>query len=289
MSFIFLSYAREDLKRAEEIAGLMSERGVPVWMDRFRLLPGQRWDAHIRVAIKTCAGAVFLASRHSLSKETYIQEEIDALAQRAEAMGDDTIFLMIVRLEDVPISDPKLQAFHWVDYFEGSPPDEFLKVIQSTWNAEEEAERRGDAAAEKPGQESEYVPARGTTGRVFMPNEVDLFANKKTKETYIFHGKVIDYNISHLVYVPEDHSVIVVMNDGTRLDLGVKLQWLVRPYFLKAREVFIVRTEDKKSVDGTVVPLRLGVAGTDGAVSLPNESRLGRFFKVLDIFRKSRK
>jgi len=293
MGFIFLSYAREDKKRAEEIARQIGKYSVDVWLDRFRLLPGQRWEPYIRQAVDGCAGAVFLASRHSLSKETYIQEELDALIGRAAALGEDTPFLLVVRIEDVPITDPRLQPFHWIDYFDGetSPPPEFVNLIKATWQAEEQAERREDAdklekSGGEPGEEPEYVPAKGTTGRVFMPKEVDLYVDKQTKETYIFHGKEIDYDISHLVYLPEDHSLVVVMNDKTRLDLGVKLQWLLRPHFTKAPHVLIVRTQDGKTVDGRMVPLRVGVAGTSGALSSPVGSRLARFFSALRLLRK---
>jgi hypothetical protein len=58
-----------------------------------------------------------------------------------------------------------------------------------------------------------YVLAPGTTGRMFLPDEVGLRVDKQTLEAGIYHGKVIDYAISHLVYIPEDHSIVVVMND----------------------------------------------------------------------------
>jgi hypothetical protein len=198
-----------------------------------------------------------------------------------------------VRLEEVPITDPRLQPFHWIDYFEGetSPPPEFVNLIKATWQAEEQAERRGEAdklekSAGEQGEETEYVPAKGTTGRLFMPKEVDLYVDKQTKETYIFHGKEIDYDISHLVYVPEDHSLIVVMNDKSRLDLGVKLGWLLRPHFIKAPHIIIARTEDGKTVDGTMIPLRLGLAGMSGALSSPAGSRVSRLFSALRLLWK---
>ncbi len=91
---------------------------------------------------------------------------------------------------------------------------------------------------------------------VFKPDELDIYANKLTLETFFFHGKKIDYSIiDHLEYDPDDYSVTFVRKDGKRLDLGVKIQWLVRPYLSKAREVSIVRTKDGVSIDGTVVPL----------------------------------
>ena len=48
---------------------------------------------------------------------------------------------------------------------------------------------------------------------------------------------------------------ICSLTDNTRLDLGVKIQWLVRPYFTKVQEVSIVQTKDREPIDGTVVPL----------------------------------
>lgn len=96
----------------------------------------------------------------------------------------------------------------------------------------------------------------GPRRALFKPEEMDIYANKVTLEAYIFHGKEIDYErIERLEYHKQDHSVTVVQKDGTRLDLGVKIQWLVRPYFTKAKEVSIVRTKDGKSIDGRIFPL----------------------------------
>ena len=91
---------------------------------------------------------------------------------------------------------------------------------------------------------------------LFLPDEMDIYCNKVTKETFIFHGKTIDYNtLDRMEYDPKDHTVDVFMKDGTVLDLGVKIQWLVRPYFTKAKEVQVVRTKDGEAVDGTFIPI----------------------------------
>lgn len=95
-----------------------------------------------------------------------------------------------------------------------------------------------------------------TTGALFLPDELDIYVNKVTLEAYIFHSKEIDYSsIVRLEYNPKDHGVDVVKADGTRMDLGVRIQWLVRPYFTKAEEINIVQTKDGHSVNGKVVPL----------------------------------
>ena len=91
---------------------------------------------------------------------------------------------------------------------------------------------------------------------MFKSDEMDIYCNKATLETYIFHGKEVEYEpIAYLEYDPAEKRVDVVMKDNTRMDLGVQIQWLVRPYFSKAKEVSIVRTKNREPIDGTVVPL----------------------------------
>jgi len=91
---------------------------------------------------------------------------------------------------------------------------------------------------------------------LFTADEMDIYCNKATMETYVFHGKDVDYDpIAYLEYDPKEKRVDVVMKDNTRMDLGVQIQWLVRPYFVKAKEVSIVQTKDREPIDGTIVPL----------------------------------
>ena len=95
-----------------------------------------------------------------------------------------------------------------------------------------------------------------TTDALFTPEELDIYVNKVTLEAYIFHGKSVDYDtLDRLEYDPKGHTVDVVKKDGTRLDLGVKIQWLVRPYFSKAEEINVVQTKDGESINGTVLPI----------------------------------
>lgn len=112
----------------------------------------------------------------------------------------------------------------------------------------------------KNSMKKDWDPKGASGGKkpaLFTPEEMDIYCNKVTREVFIFHGKAIDYEkIDHLEYNAKDHSVDVVMKDATRLDLGVKIQWLVRPYFTKAQEIMIVQTKDGESINGTNVPLK---------------------------------
>lgn len=114
----------------------------------------------------------------------------------------------------------------------------------------------------------EFAPGSegNPTDALFQPDELDLFVNKVTLEAYIFHGKEVNYSVlERLEYDPEDFSIDVIKKDGTRLDLGVKAQWLIRPYFSKAHEVSMVRTKDGKSVDGVILPIGPKTAPTPKA------------------------
>jgi len=114
-----------------------------------------------------------------------------------------------------------------------------------------------EAGSEKPSIKSAFQPGKASDKpALFTSDEMDIYCNKVTLETYVFHGKDVDYEpIAYLEYDPKSKRVDVVMKDNTRLDLGVKIQWLVRPYFTKAKEISIVQTKNREPIDGTVVPL----------------------------------
>lgn len=80
------------------------------------------------------------------------------------------------------------------------------------------------------------------TGLVYQPDEVDIYCNKVTFECWIFHEKDIDKEILWAVLYEEQRRLCFIMNDGGKLDLGVELQHLVFPHFVKAKQVSIVQT-----------------------------------------------
>ncbi len=105
---------------------------------------------------------------------------------------------------------------------------------------------------------SDHTTDKSTSGKpvLFQPDELEIYSNKTTHESFIFHGKKIDHGaIDHFEYDHKAHLVDVVMKDGTVFDLGVRIEWLVRPYLSKATAISIAQTKDGKSVTGAVLPL----------------------------------
>ena len=120
-----------------------------------------------------------------------------------------------------------------------------------------------DNEDEKPPSLAEQMKSEFSSGTegiktkpLFQPEEMDIYVNKVTLKTHMFHGKKIDYQfLDHFEYDNNTYTVTVIYKDGTTEDLGVKIQWLVRAHFKKAKEVNIVQTKDGKTIDECVVPL----------------------------------
>ncbi len=98
-----------------------------------------------------------------------------------------------------------------------------------------------------------------TSGGVtfFQPDDFDLYANKITGESYIFHGPALPHDIERLEYDDSDKCIYVITKDAQTIKLGEPLNWLIRPYFKREQEIFVVQTKDGNAIDGIEVPLTI--------------------------------
>lgn len=74
---VFVSYVREDASLIMKLAADLQTRGITVWLDRDRILPGDDWREAIRNAIQ--GGAAFIAcfsSNYANRNKTYMNEEL---------------------------------------------------------------------------------------------------------------------------------------------------------------------------------------------------------------------
>ncbi len=89
------------------------------------------------------------------------------------------------------------------------------------------------------------------------PDDFDIFCDRERNVNYIFHGPDLNCTIDHLEYNPETQRITVFTNDSQRLDLGARIEWLVRPYIGKEQYLFIVQTKDGVPIEGVEVHLRI--------------------------------
>jgi hypothetical protein len=116
---IFLSYAREDRARVEQVYESLKAEGFNPWLDIQDIMPGQDWSRVIGQAIRAADCMLVFLSRHSVSKRGYIQREIRAALSLLSELPEGAMFLIPVRLDDSPAPEP-LRHLQYVDLFEAT-------------------------------------------------------------------------------------------------------------------------------------------------------------------------
>jgi hypothetical protein len=126
---VFLSYAREDAEKVENLYQELSDAGFKPWMDKKDILPGERWKSSIQEAIRCSDFFLACLSANSVNKRGFIQKEIkDALDIWQEKLDSD-IYLIPARLEDCEVPE-SLRDVQWVNLFEEDGWTRLVKAIQ---------------------------------------------------------------------------------------------------------------------------------------------------------------
>lgn len=87
--------------------------------------------------------------------------------------------------------------------------------------------------------------------------DFDIFCDRERGQNYIFHGPELNCTIDYMEYDPETQRITVFTTDGQKMDLGTKIQWLVRPYIAREQNIFIIRTQNGQAINGIEVHLRV--------------------------------
>ncbi|RDK85584.1 uncharacterized protein DUF3298 [Marinirhabdus gelatinilytica] len=115
---VFISYAKEDYKFAEQLYDFLETTNYNPWLDKKKILPGQDWNFILRKELRDSDFIILLLSKTSVQKRGYIQREFKLALEYYEEKLDDDIFLIPVKIDDceVPL---KLGKFQWVEYLNG--------------------------------------------------------------------------------------------------------------------------------------------------------------------------
>lgn len=106
-AYIFISYARSDGKIADMLQERLMERGIQVWVDRTRLVPGAPWPTGLQQALDTCDTMLVLLSPRSLVSDAVRREYTYALKA-----GKTVIPVLIAPVTAFP---EELRFVQWVD------------------------------------------------------------------------------------------------------------------------------------------------------------------------------
>ena len=198
MAQIFLSYAREDEEKVENLYQKLSAARFKPWMDKKNILPGERWKSSIRKAIQCSDFFLACLSANSVSKRGFLQKEIkDALDIWQEKLDSD-IYLIPVRLDDCKVLG-SLSDFQWVNLFEEDGLTRLVKAIQVGM------ERRAEVTAdEEPSSRRETTTPEESSERV-LPHDLGTPAPLRWLHLSDFHVGKDDYGQRRLFKYLLDH------------------------------------------------------------------------------------
>jgi TIR domain len=126
---VFFSYAHADRARTRSMYDRLSRlRGVEVWRDDRRLVPGMTWEPVIERAIQASDVVVVCLSRRALQRGGYVRQEIevalDAANQRSAGLS-----IIPVKLEECR-PDPRLRRWQWVSMSDGDGMKKLLGAVR---------------------------------------------------------------------------------------------------------------------------------------------------------------
>jgi len=122
MPHAFISHLREDKDVVDRLAKELRRASIDVWIDRERILPGQRWQVAIRDAIKN--GVYFIAcfsESYGRRLTTYMNEELTIAIEQLRLMPIERNWFIPVSLDSTEIPDrdigggETLRSIQWLD------------------------------------------------------------------------------------------------------------------------------------------------------------------------------
>jgi hypothetical protein len=128
---VFISYAQEDIEAAQRLYHHLKDSGLEPWLDRFELLPGQRWKPAIKDAIQNSRYFIALFSSNSVEARGYVQKQLKEALDILDEFPSEDIFIIPARLDDCKVSEEKVNELYMVDLFRdwGSGIEKILKAM----------------------------------------------------------------------------------------------------------------------------------------------------------------
>jgi CheY-like chemotaxis protein len=126
---IFICYAKEDFNRVHAIYRRLKIENYSPWMDKKNLIGGQDWELEIAKAMDECKFFLACLSKHSVSKEGYVQKELKKGLEIYDRHPEGNIFLIPVRLDDCRVPE-RFKKLHWINLYEPNGIENLLTAIE---------------------------------------------------------------------------------------------------------------------------------------------------------------
>ena len=135
---VFLCHSSKDKSRISDVYHRLRSDGMDPWLDKEKLLPGQRWEFEIKKAVRNSDVVIVCLSQSSISQRGFVQKEIKFALDAADEQPEGTIFIIPLKLEECEIPE-RLRQWHWVNYWEDNAHEKLLLSLKhraseiSTW------------------------------------------------------------------------------------------------------------------------------------------------------------
>ena len=120
MTGIVVSYARGDVRFAQELRAALAEHGHEVWLDIDEIEPGDDWLASIERALEEAGAVVFVATPESLRSQMCMRE-----LRLAATHGRPIVAVARGHVGEGPLPD-ELAGAEWIDI---GRDDDFAPVL----------------------------------------------------------------------------------------------------------------------------------------------------------------
>src|SRR3569833_2393053 len=100
MTKVFISYSRPNENSALRLHADLKAQGYSPWIDKEKLLPGQRWRDEIISAIRQSDFAIVLFSSEAVGRDGFYQREIRTCLDMLQDKAASKVWLLPVRLDE---------------------------------------------------------------------------------------------------------------------------------------------------------------------------------------------
>ncbi len=163
---VFICHASQDKPKVRELyQRLKAEGWIDPWLDVAKILPGQHWTSVIRQSLADADAIIIFVSCNSISKEGFVQREMNYAWDLSLEKPRSVIFLIPLRLEECEVPYD-LRERQWADYFGEKQEDTYAALLQSLklrhtqvlrLDAEMQARKEAEESARREREELEKI------------------------------------------------------------------------------------------------------------------------------------
>jgi hypothetical protein len=111
---VFISYAREDNRKASHLYRKLQHRGHHPWMDHHQLKKGADWQVAVKKAISDAEFFVAILSKQSVRKVGFVQVEVHNAAQEQLKRPDGIIYFIPFKIDECELPE-FAKKFNYID------------------------------------------------------------------------------------------------------------------------------------------------------------------------------